>query len=276
MERIASALQLLREKSAQLQIERDDYVTLLEKEALRLLRARVEPRLREFRLEQTSRLLEAVGAWAAESPTLTGRTLQAALHTRVVNEIRGTCDVWRACEELELAKAFDVACQRFWHALQQQIDQVLLACGELFHTSFAPVPSDSLWEGESDFYYKFWSEPPTLRLLSSSLIGALPNVLSRKLIVERARKTAAELIEMQCGRLRADFDARLRSSLEQFRQRITSISEALLTGLSGTIEAALVLKRDSEADIQARARALTALMESATALEARAQAALSE
>jgi GTP-binding protein EngB required for normal cell division len=276
LEQITSGLQILRGKSTHIRLVQEDGITLLEKKAFRLLRDRVEPQLESFAIEQRDRLLSDIDRWASERPTLTGGQLHAALQERIELEIRASCEAWRVREEGEIAALFDAACQRFWQGLQQDIDELLLSCGKLFQVAFSSIDTDSLWRFESEFRYKFWNEPPILRTLSTSLVNVLPDFLGRDLILERLRRSAVELSETQVGRLRAGFDARLRDSVQQFGQRMTATSEALLGQLESTIEKALTLRCANEADLNARQQALSIVISSITTVVARVRATASD
>jgi hypothetical protein len=193
------------------------------------------------------------------------------MHERIADEIREACETWRAREERVVSDAFNTSCARFWDELQLSLDDLLHACGELFHITFNAVSTESLWQFESGFYYKFWNEPPVLSQLSSTLVQGLPDSIGRKLIIARAKRTAAELMEVQSGRLHADFDQRLRQSGQRFHQRMVATSEALLVHLENTIENARALRTASEEDLHYRQHALSELLERIGFLEASAR-----
>jgi GTP-binding protein EngB required for normal cell division len=271
LEQIDTGLRLLRAQSIHIRRSQQEHVTLLKSEAVQLLHSIVEPHLRDFRIKQTRRLMNAVDGWAAQWRALTGSKLSSAMHERIADEIREACETWRAREERVVSDAFNTSCARFWDELQLSLDKLLHACGELFHVTFNAVSTESLWQFESGFYYKFWNEPPVLSQLSSTLVQGLPDSIGRKLIIARAKRTAAELMEVQSGRLHADFDQRLRQSGQRFHQRMVATSEALLVHLENTIENARALRTASEEDLHYRQHALSELLERIGFLEASAR-----
>jgi GTP-binding protein EngB required for normal cell division len=248
LERLDQALELLRIRGAAIRQTQEDAGVLLERAAMRLLSEQVEPRLRDFQAHQTPKLLAFIDATARAQHTLGCGALQTLLQQQLLAELRRLCDSWRAQEEQALAQAFDAACGRFWRALQQHLDELLQACAELFNLSFEPITEDSAWRSESRFYYKFWSEPPTLRLVSEALVRLLPPPIGRAMIVRRARATAVELLEGHVGRLRADLSERLHLSAHEFQRHLAAVARALLVQLDQTLQAARTLRTASQSE----------------------------
>jgi hypothetical protein len=143
-------------------------------------------------------------------------------------EVRAIFNDWIAREEPKLRGAFDALSARFWSQTQQRVDDLLHRCSELFRVPLEAVESASLWRYESRFGYKFWSEPTSLSILSSSAPLALPRAIGDPLMLRQLRSTAMQLIDMHAGRLRSDIEERLRQSVESFRTRLLTSTTTIV------------------------------------------------
>jgi GTPase SAR1 family protein len=235
LQQLESALQGLdikRQETLQAQME---HWVLLQAHVRTLLKERLEPDIESFKEQQQQLVARSMDAWFEEHKTLPLRSMQAALERRLAAEVRMTYDGWIEREEPKLRVAFDELCARFWSRTQQSVDELLRHCGELFGITLETIETTSVWRYESSFDYKSWSEPTSLRILSSAGALALPKFLGGPLILRRLKSLARELIDLHAGRLRTDIDDRLRRSIEDFRTRLLASTQATL----GRIEEAI-------------------------------------
>lgn len=235
LQQLQSSLQTLRVKKRETLRAHSDHCLLLQAHTRTLLKEQVEPALECFSQEQQQRVARAVDVWLEELRTLPLRPMQAALERRLVADVRATYDGWIAREEPKVCRAFDELCARVWSQTQQSVDDLLRHCGDLFGIPLEAVETTSVWRYESGFDYKFWSEPTTLGIFSSSIILALPRNLGAPLTLRRFKSRARELIELHAGRLRSDIEDRLHRSVEAFRTRLFASTQGTL----GRIEEAI-------------------------------------
>lgn len=250
---------------------KSDFDALLEVDGRKLVKERVEPDLEAFKRELTSRLDAALDTWYGELRDQGSAALQAGLEERLVLEVRRAFDVWRAEEDAAVGEVFESLCNRFWKRIQDTVDELLRYSAELFAIPFAAIGAESLWRSRSGFYYKFWEEPPALRMLTDSFVTMLPGVLGHSLILRHARRRAAELADIQSGRLRHDFEERIKKSVHDFRREMLERIEATIGGIEGAIEKGRALRMKGESEAALRQTELAAALAKIHAVEERSR-----
>jgi len=249
-----------------------DYRVLMEAGARELMSDEVEPALEEFKRTEQSRIGALVEEWFGELRSLSLRKLDAALEARTKKEIRTAYDRWLARENVAASAAFEKLCGRFWKEMQASVDELVRYSSELFSLKFAPVQDDSRWSPESGFYYQFWYEPPGLATLSSSLVSILPKPLSTKVVVRRRKARAQELIEMQAGRLRYDFEQRVQKSTRDARERMVRRIEATLAGIAAAIDSGTAAQRRGAEQVSAGMTRIDTARQAMASIETRVRA----
>jgi GTP-binding protein EngB required for normal cell division len=249
-----------------------DYQVLMDAGARTLIKDEIEPALERFKMEERVRICALVEEWFEASRGLSARKLDVMLEQRTKSEIRAGYDSWLAREDLTASAAFEKLCGRFWAEMQASVDELVRYSGELFSVRFEAVPDDSRWSPESGFYYKFWYEPSGLATLSSSLLSILPRFVSARLIVRRWRAQALELVEMQAGRLRYDFEQRVQKSAQDACRRMVRRIEATLAGIEAAIEGATTARHRGAEHVSAGMARINLANEAISSIEARVRA----
>ena len=250
-----------------------DHQVLLEADARTLFETTVEPALAEFKRSLQARICAAVPSWYEELAALPSTKLQVALEERLVAEIRSSYDGWLAREDAALSAAFASICERAWSNLQATVDELIRYSSELFAVSFEPIAADGSWRMDSRLHYKFWYEPTSLKILSGSLVLALPKWLARGPIIRRTAAQAVELVEIQAGRIRHDLQERLVASVRDVRLRIASTADAIVARIEAAIESGTHTRRQSEAHVVARSDELAKAVRRTAEIEERVRAA---
>jgi GTP-binding protein EngB required for normal cell division len=248
---------------------KSDFDALLEADGRKLVKERVEPDLEAFKRELKPRLEAALDTWYGELQGHSSAALQAGLEERLVLEVRLAFEAWRAEEDAAVGEVFESLCSRFWKRIQETVDELLRYSAELFAIPFAAIGAESLWRSRSGFYYKFWEEPPALRMLTDSFMTMLPGVLGHPLILRHARRRAAELAEIQSGRLRHDFEERIKKSVHDFRREMLERIEATIAGIEAAIEKGRALRMKGESEAASRQAELGAALAKIRSLEDR-------
>jgi hypothetical protein len=246
-----------------------DFDALLEADGRRLVKEKVETDLDAFEGILVPRLHDAIDSWYDELRTQGSAVLQAGLEERLIAAVRAAFDGWRAEEDAAVGDAFEHLCDRFWKNIQETVDGLLRYSAELFAIPFAAVGAESLWQSRTGFYYKFWDEPTGLRMLTGSFVLMLPGVLGHPVILHRARRRAAELADMQSGRLRHDFEERIRKSVHDFRREMLERIEATITAIETAIGKGRTLRMRGESEAASRRDELGTLLTRIEALESR-------
>jgi hypothetical protein len=269
LDHIEANLTLFRQEKERAERSRADYCVLLEADARALLKQDIEPKLEEFKRAQKAEIRAAIERWVGELRALPSRKLQAALEERKVAAVRAAYDDWLAQEDVAISRAFQRLCARFWASLQQSVDELLRRSSELFAVDFDRADSEPRWTAESGFYYKFWYEPTSLKILSSSAVLMLPKRIAAPLIARRTQATAVELIEVQAGRIRHDLDERLKKSVQDAQRQMLRQIDATVTGIEAAIEGGVSLRGRSAEQVAARSTQLESGRREIAALLAR-------
>ena len=269
LDHIEANLTLFRQEKERAERSRADYCVLLEADARALLKQDIEPKLEEFKHAQKAGIRAAIERWVGELRALPSRKLQAALEERKVAAIRAAYDDWLAQEDIAISRAFQRLCARFWASLQESVDELLRRSSELFAVDFDRADSEPRWTAESGFYYKFWYEPTSLKILSSSAVLMLPKRIAAPLIARRAQASAVELIEVQAGRIRYDLDERLKKSVQDAQRQMLRQIDATVTGIEAAIEGGVSLRGRSAEQVAARSTQLESGRREIAALLAR-------
>ena len=245
---------------------RSDVGVLLEADGRSLVKDRIEPDLEAFKRSLLPRLRMVMDTWYGELRSLGAGALQDGLERRLIEEVGASYETWRAEEDAAVGAACETLCERFWRRIQDTVDELLRYSAELFAIPFAAVAASSLWRTRSGFYYKFWDEPPALMTLTSGLMRLLPGFIGHPLLLRQARRRAADLVDMQAGRLRHDFEERIKQSVRDFRREMLDRIEVTIAGIETAIDKGRALRQRGEDETAVRQRELS------EALEARLQA----
>ena len=248
---------------------RSDFDALLEADGRRLVKDKVEPDLEAFKRGLLLRLLADLNTWHDELLGQGAAALQHGLEQRLIEAVRSSYEVWRAEEDAAVGSACESLCQRYWNRIQATVDELLHYSADLFAIPYATKSADVLWQGRPDFNYKFWEEPPALLTLTSGLTRLLPAFIARPLLLRQARRRAADLTDMQAGRLRHDFEERIRRGMGDFRREMLAQIEATIAGIKSAIGQGRTLRERNEAESAARHRELGDALARIAAIEAR-------
>lgn len=254
---LEASLQAFARKKAQTLRAKSDLDALLEADARKLLGQRIEPDLSAFAQALLPRLHAVLAVRYEELRTQGAVALQAGLENRLITEVRGAFDAWRAAENVIANQAFEHVRQRFWQRMHDLADELLRYSATLFAVPFAAIATESLGGTSSGFYYQFWEEPPTMQMLGRALVRLLPGAFGHPMILRQARMRADELVDMQSGRLRHDFEERIKRSTQDFRREMHERIEVTVAGVEAAIEKGREDRIRSEGEVAPRCEALS-------------------
>jgi GTP-binding protein EngB required for normal cell division len=247
---------------------RADIALLVEGEARRLLKDRIEPDLEQFKRRLQDELAQRVASWLSELGAMPLRALRSELESRAIAEVRAACERWRTAEDTIVAEALRSMYGRHAEQVQRIADELLRYAADLFDIPYETVEAQAQWASEPQFSYKFWDEPGSLYLLASSLALALPRFIAEPLLRKRSLRGAVELVETQSGRMRYSFDERLKTSVADFRRDMLERIEATTAGIEAALERGASLRRGAEQASAGRSAALHRALERIEALAA--------
>jgi len=238
-----------------------DYAVLFDAGLKTLMKNKIEPDIERFGKELRQQIENGISVQVAARRHLPLKALQRELETWAIEVVRQSWDSWRAAEDAMIANDFVNLCERFRHGIEEIVDALSSYSAELFQVPFDAVGGADFRRAPADFYYKFWSEPGALSYLGASLIPLLPRFLGVPLVVERATRYAADLADIQAGRVRYSFDERLKKSAQDFRKEMHAGLEATIDGIEGAVARGNMLRRQGATEAAPREAVLAASLE---------------
>jgi hypothetical protein len=274
MEIIRRNLHAFEEMKRQTLRQKLDYEVLLKADLDRLMVGDLQSNLEHFKGVQKERIPTQVIEWARARRSLTSRQLTQDLEQQTLAEVRLAYDGWIQAQEPRVAQSFTALTARFSSSIHGTIEKLSREAAALFRVPFTPGEYGPPRVTESEFRYKYWHEPVGLQILTSTLVLALPNAIGHLLIAKRMRRRAADLVEMQAGRIRHDWSQRLEKSCQLFRQQLVAQIDAVIMGIESAIERAIAIRSQGEAEAATRGHGLARKLEQADTIERRALAAV--
>lgn len=256
LEELHRKLELFEEKKQETLRARRDYEVLIDSEAGRIVSEVVNADAETFQRQLTDRIDASLKRDRAKHGGGSTRQLHAALERLVTDEVRSACDEYRIAEDVKVAHAFDALCARFTNLINATIDELQRFAADLFAIPFRPVAAGSLWKFESNFFYKFWTEPPSMQTLASSAVLVLPRIFGEGLVRRRIERRAADLAEVHAGRLRYDLAQRLEQGTREFKAQIVENLEATIASIADAVRRGLDAGQATEREIERRAEDL--------------------
>ncbi|MBS0325256.1 MAG: dynamin family protein [Proteobacteria bacterium] len=254
---LADKTRRFEERKREILATRDDLDVLLGRDAARALRNPLELALATFTETLKSEVRDALDRYCASERGGSSRELARALEVEAVRVVRDGFERLQRERSEAIDAAFAAFCVRHAGRVDAIVDELYRFAAELFAVSYARHGEGGFGEVESHFRYKFWDEPPALRLISSALLGALPRAVAAPMLLARARERGVDLVDMQSGRLRHDFGCRIDEALARFRTTMGKRTDAAVAAIEAALARALALREAGESEAGRRGAELT-------------------
>ncbi len=261
IEELQQKIALFESKREEVAQEKSDFVILLDGESTKLLDHVVTEDVENFERALASTIDAAIHKKFKEIQQLPSRVLYETLERYVIDETKKAYDEWREKEDEKLSAAFHALCARFTAKIDDAIDALFRFSSVLFAIPFDTVHAKSEWSMQSHFYYKFWTEPVSLQIITSSLILALPKWIGDQLILKAVRKYGNDMVEMQAGRVRYDFSQRLDKSLHAFKATLLARIDTTLASIESAVHKGAEMRADNTQVASERSRDLDATLQ---------------
>ncbi len=270
VEQIREKIAAFAGRKRELEEERRTFDTLFKAE-LEHLAGELDKEIDALKRRLFSEMKEEFDRFYESKRELSLKELNDALEGFVLEKIQAKFAAWHDLEDEKLAGSFDAICARFAGKVNRVTDSLLDFSSRLFSVPFESVEAHSLWTCKSSFHYRRRGDAAGLDMLAESLTQIVPKYISsrwkfqrirdwafrtaNKIIFDQRKRHMLEAIEMQAGRLRADFIGRLNLSASHFRSRLIGNMEKSSSAIAQAIENGVNLRRSGEeeaADIESR------------------------
>ncbi len=264
---LETPLQVLEERLGRFQeemkrVDQDafDARVLFEGEIKRLIQE-LDLDLERFHRTEVARMMQGLDKAHQENRELPLSRYTEAMERYVQEGIVRGFDEWLEKENVKLDEQYARVASRFSSRINQIIQEILEISSGLFELSLERFQAQESLDSETSLYYmvgdppKFFDLEGTLRFLSRSL---LPKNVSQKMILRDLKKKLPEIIDRNCGRVRADFAQRLQNSHLQFRWELGLKIDATREGIESAIRNTMELKQKSQQAVADRRALLEA------------------
>jgi GTP-binding protein EngB required for normal cell division len=249
LDSLRNKISVFEDKKREIMLEKHDFDILLDGETKKLGRELLDDDITRFRKD----LLEHEQAHLEEQfntmKALPSRELRNNLEQTVIQHVQQAFNTWRALEDERLANAFEAICRRYATRINDTVDSLMKFSSDLFEIPFEAIKSEMLWSDKSRFSYKFRDEPVGLQIVSSSLTLALPKIIGDKIILKKMKGYLVRVVDIQAGRLGADFEERLDKSKLEFRWKMLRKIDTAIEGIGAAIEKGITQRSKSEGEI---------------------------
>jgi hypothetical protein len=235
-----------RHASAILQ-EQLDTEYLLRGETSALL-SRVEADLRRFVDDHVEALTQRMSEVFERHQDLSTEKLIEAMHTETARTVQEMFIPWRAGEESYVRETFERITWRFVERANRIIADIRRLSADLFEVQITPIIEVEPFKTESSHYYYI---EDLFMLQLSRLPLLLPKALRQRYIRRQFLGSCREQLDLNAGRLRADFQERLQKSAAAFSHSFNDKVKATFTGLKDALRRAADAKRRSDTALEA-------------------------
>ena len=259
------------QKRGEITQDKHDFAILLEAEVRQLADKEVTADVEAFKTTLTRDIEHKLKDHFEAVRHLPSRELHEDLQRYVVDEVRAAWDGFRLEEDEKLETSFQALCKRFSGKIDAMVDELYQFSSDLFSVPFEAVSAVSAWSTKSRLYYKFWDTHGSLKIMTTSLLHALPKFLGDALILKAVQDYGRELTDTQSGRVRYDFAQRLDKSMRDFKTAMLARIDVTLEGIKTAVEKGVKTGAENASHAEDRVRELTADMERLDDLAARLQ-----
>ncbi|MEJ2207205.1 MAG: dynamin family protein [Gemmatimonadota bacterium] len=246
IEKLESGLRMLEERIGTLRRRREDGRALLVHGTRRVVQA-LEGSLADLREEALGGLASEIRAALDEAGRARKRKLVARVDARIGAHVAAVYDDWRESVGLHIEDLFREETQR----VAELVDGTLVDLREWVTERFGvhlPSPQQSTELVESPgFYYLIEGARPQLTIQALGFL-LLPRVVLRRKLRRRAERLAAEELDRNAGRLRADVAYRMQETVRQFLARLEEHAAATEEALHHAVELAASRRHEGAAE----------------------------
>jgi len=235
-----------------------DAKVLFEGEIKRLLQE-LDLDLERFHRTEVARMVEGLDKVHEINKRLSLSDYADAMEKYVQEGIVRSFDKWLEKENAKLEEAYRQVASRFSRRINQIIQEILDISSGLFELPLERFQAEETLDSDTSLYYmvgdppKFFDLEGAIKFLSRSL---LPKNISQRMILKDLKRKLPELIDRNCGRVRADFAQRLQNSHLQFRWELGLKIDATKETIESAINNTMEIKRRSEKEVAERKLAL--------------------
>jgi GTPase SAR1 family protein len=186
-----------------------------------------------------------------------GGNLRRRLYDHIQENIQLWFNAWLATEEKKISMDAARMTRLFADRINSVVERLMEVSAGLLGVRFESLNwTETMMLQSGFYYYDIRLESSFLTPLLHLLIDRLPSRFSRRLILQEARRVLSEQIERHCGRLRADFQQRLKGEIDGFQSALDRWVDETAQRIEQAMAIALDQKTRTEAQLTTQIQAL--------------------
>ncbi|RKO66227.1 dynamin family protein [Desulfofundulus salinus] len=240
---------------AHLEQEREDSIYLLYREVDKLA-ARVAEDMETFERRVFPQLAGQLEDFIEDNyPRHSVKETAGLAQDYIKKIILGVLEKQREREKEIMQQEFARVAGRFFRRIEDIVDRLMAASAEIFQVEVHKTAYKDYILGDRYFYFHFYEHPTFIPAFEELTVASLlPKALLKKHILTKTRASLAELLNRNCGRVRADLVESLKEKVRQVAGELRLRSDAVAFSLKNALQKALKEKKASVAE-QEKSRA---------------------
>ncbi|MCL6561100.1 MAG: dynamin family protein, partial [Firmicutes bacterium] len=240
---------------AYLEQEREDSIYLLYREVDKLA-ARVAEDMETFERRVFPQLAGQLEDFIEDNyPRHSVKETAGLAQDYIKKIILGVLEEQREREKEIMQQEFARVAGRFFRRIEDIVDRLMAASAEIFQVEVHKTAYKDYILGDRYFYFHFYEHPTFIPAFEELTVASLlPKALLKKHILTKTRASLAELLNRNCGRVRADLVESLKEKVRQVAGELRLRSDAVAFSLKNALQKALEEKKASVAE-QEKSRA---------------------
>lgn len=200
------------------------------------------------RREGLRQVLATYDEWAAQQEPKPFAELLEALNSHLAHTLREAITAWRAREEQQLNELLQSSLDRFGSEAEATLADIYEAAREIYNLPSRSIKAAPALPAQSRFRWQDWHWKIDAGLAGEWHWRLLPGSGARNALLRAGRKRLAEEFEKACGRLRHDFEGRLRAAAEEYMDALTTALKRAMGDVDEVLERLSAQQQDLSSD----------------------------
>ncbi|KYC44455.1 MAG: GTPase Era [Candidatus Methanofastidiosum methylothiophilum] len=154
---------------------------------------------------------------------------------------------FRLEEEKKVIKSYEKIIHRFSEKTEKTIEDIRKLSSELFEVDIPHIETKDTFTIEKGLYYR---AEPLLYTMTEQFNYILPSFAFKKTLLNKIRSNVTEHIDMNCGRIRADFLYRLNEESRRFIGTLDEKVNFTVNYLESAVEKGIIERKKTYAEVK--------------------------
>ncbi len=246
LEDLESKLEKFNEGTEIIKREHCDAEPIIKAEIKRIMET-VDRDLADFKKGKELELLEKLESRFKEVEKMGKDEIVCTMMKHYTDVLESIFESFRLEEEDKVIKHYEKIIHRFSKKTENIIEDIRKLSSEIFEVDIPHIETKDTFTIEKRLYYR---AEPLLYSISDQFNYLLPGFAFRKTLLKQFRATAMEHIDMNCGRIRADFLYRLNEESRRFIGTLDEKVNFTVNYLESAVEKGIIERKKTYVDVK--------------------------